>query len=1288
MKAMEPGKIPSYGEVELLRSQLAELESTLARCSHSELLYLSALHHASITPDRRSSLDELLLTIIAHAATLMNTVHGYIQLQDQDHGAMRVKVGIGMFQDQLGDPTPRGRGITWKVWESGEPFIVDDYDSCPQRGQSLKRGICRTLCAVPLKVGSDVIGVMALAHTYQDDKVFRETEVKLLTGFAEIAALALENAQLQSAVEESSRESILKGQALAESESNYQWLFEINPNFNILIDEDQLIIDVNHSALNSLGYEKHEIVRRSLTDFVAPNQRQMVGSLIGNALAGKQIPLVEIEVQGKSQKRTLLVASGQTGVRIRDGKRSIMVSAIDATDRKWAEEELATTYALMMEAIKQTPAGVLVAEAPDGKIRIANAVALQIRGETKMSLTNIPISLHPERWQICLPDRTLCPAEELPLSRALLKGETSRDLEAIVLRDNGEERWVRINAAPVYSQRGEIVAGVAVIADITDRKRSGLMIKETEGRYRALFEDSRDAIFISSKDGKLLNFNQSALDLFGYTRSELQNLNIEKLYAQPENRSRYRAEIERNGFVRDYPIQVQRRDGAILECLETATVRKSKDGEIIGYQGIIRDITEKKRSEAALQESEEKFRTFTEQALLGIIIFRDDSIVFLNDALANILGHPKSEIYQWRSEEAMRLVHPEDHELVFTQLKKKLASDPSALTQYEFRIISASGSVRWVTLHSKPITLGGETAIEATMLDITDRKAAEQELRFRNAFDEVITGISTRFINLAPEDVDLGINYALGEIGDFVGVERSYVILLSRENTIRATHEWTAEGVEPQFAKLQLSSTEDFPWLFKRILRKEIIYVPRISSLSPKARAELLKFLPTGTQSAIVIPMIFAGNALGALGFDSINLRMEWSEDIIALLKIIGEIFVNALERKRVSEALKISEQQFRQAQKMEAIGQLAGGVAHDFNNLLTVISGQVELMMMALKTYDPLHKNLEEIHKASDRAATLIKQLLAFSRKQALEPRIMDLNELITDMKKMLQRLIGEDIELISDPLPDSWTVKVDPGQFQQVITNLVVNARDAMPEGGEIRINIENVVVDESFLRRYRYFRPGEYVMTQLSDTGEGMSDEIQAHIFEPFFTTKEQGKGTGLGLSMVYGIVKQSDGYITVTSEPGKGAAFGIYLPRVVGEAEKMIIRPVPGDFVGGGETILVVEDEEAVREMAVGVLKTMGYQVYAAVAGEEALELCRKLERPVDLVLTDVVMPRMSGTELAVQLRSLWGNVKIVFMSGYTSEAAIQKVLIDSNAPYIQKPFRLGALAHRVREVLDS
>jgi PAS domain S-box-containing protein len=472
---------------------------------------------------------------------------------------------------------------------------------------------------------------------------------------------------------------------------------------------------------------------------------------------------------------------------------------------------------------------------------------------------------------------------------------------------------------------------------------------------------------------------------------------------------------------------------------------------------------------------------------------------------------------------------------------------------------------------------------------------------------------------------------------------------------------------------------------------KEILGKNWFDNFVPERLREKVK----GVSLALV-----AGEAVKAEFFENAVLTKKGDERIIAwhnaILKdeqgkITGAISSgeDVTEHKRVEKEMADLQEKFRQSQKMEAIARLAGGIAHDFNNLLTVIDGYTTLSLLDLKEGEHLWDNIKQVEKASRRAADLVRQLLAFSRRQILQMKVLDLNSLLRNLEKMLRRILGEDIDLLATLAEDLGKVRLDPGQMEQVIMNLAVNARDAMPAGGKLTIETSNVKLDEAYARSHISVIPGHYVELSVSDTGVGMSREVRERVFEPFFTTKEKGTGTGLGLSTVYGIIKQSGGNIWVYSELGQGTTFKIYLPRVEEELDLLQLREDSDSLPKGGETLLFVEDEASVRDLAVHFLRRQGYTAWVAADGAEALRIAQEhAEEKIHLLVTDIVMPRIGGKDLAERLRNLRPDLKVLFTSGYADDAVTRHGVLEPGIDFLEKPFSLARLSQKVRETLDK
>jgi len=596
----------------------------------------------------------------------------------------------------------------------------------------------------------------------------------------------------------------------------------------------------------------------------------------------------------------------------------------------------------------------------------------------------------------------------------------------------------------------------------------------------------------------------------------------------------------------------------------------------------------------------------------------------VNDAAIDHYGYSREEFL------AMSIADIRPREDV-PRLLQNVSGDRAGLQHSgQWRHATKNGQLIDVEISSHTLTFRGCRAELIVVHDVTKQKQAEDALKqaeqkYRSIFEEAIIGI----FQSTPDGRLLSANPAMAELYGYASPEE----MLTKISDVR-----------PQLYVDPTRRDE-----FKRLVEEEGVV----------RHFEVQVYRKDGSK------MWLSANAR-AIREDGVVTRYEGT-------------FEDINERK-------LLEDQLRQAMKMEAVGRLAGGVAHDFNNSLAVITGYADLLQLHLAPDDPLRKHAEEIGKAGRRAAALTRQLLGFSRKQVISPVVLDLNAVIEELEKMLHRLIGEDIRVSFKRESKLGRVKVDPGQIEQILMNLAVNSRDAMPQGGRFCIETANVALDETYARQNAYVTPGSYIMLSVSDTGSGMDKETQTHIFEPFFTTKDPGKGTGLGLSTVYGIVKQNNGYIQVYSEPGQGATFKIYFPRVR-EAVK-VPRPEVATLPGGAETILLVEDEEPLRKLALICLKGRGYTVLEAAEASTALQLSRAHTGEIHLLLTDVVLPTVSGRELASQLVAQRPGVKILYMSGYTGDLIAQHGVLEPGTLLLEKPFTLHSLLTKVRAALGT
>jgi len=606
--------------------------------------------------------------------------------------------------------------------------------------------------------------------------------------------------------------------------------------------------------------------------------------------------------------------------------------------------------------------------------------------------------------------------------------------------------------------------------------------------------------------------------------------------------------------------------------------------------------------------------------------------LYISPQIEAMLGFSADE---WLGDPGLVLkqLHPDDRERVLAEVFE--SRDTGKPFCSEYRLLARDGHIVWV--RDEAIVMRDEAGrpcfMQGLLLDISEQKRKEEmlqksESKFRTIFERVAVGIA--LVSIDGQLVES--NPALREMLRYGAEElrnRVFNEFIHPEDAV----------IDVDLDQELIAGKRDHYQIEKRFVRKDggVVWCQLNVSLVRGGQEE----------RPFTICMV---------------------EDIT--------------ERKRL-------ETQFFQSQKMETIGRLAGGIAHDFNNLLTVIKGYTQLSLSHIQEGDPCRENIEEINAAAERAAELTNQLLTFSRRQILDMKVLDLNTIVRGLEKMTGRIIGEDIEMVTVLDDHLGRVKTDPSQIEQVILNLVVNARDAMPAGGKLAIETANVVLDETYARTHIGVAPGSYVMLSVSDTGCGMSPEIKELIFEPFFTTKEEGKGTGLGLSTIYGIVKQSGGNIWVYSEPGRGTTFKVYLPRVEEETDALPVQDHTDHLPKGNETVLLVEDDPSLRALAARVLRYQGYKVLEATNGHEAIGIAREsIQERIHLLLTDVVMPHMGGRELVKRMKTLHSEIRVLFISGYTDHTIIYHAGLKPGTPFLQKPFSPTALAQKVREVLDQ
>ena len=837
----------------------------------------------------------------------------------------------------------------------------------------------------------------------------------------------------------------------------------------------------------------------------------------------------------------------------------------------------------------------------------------------------------------------------------------SESLGVLLLASNAASgspmQWVEF-ARVVSGQVGQAIA----LGRAFDR------VQESEERYRLLFETNPLPSWVFDRETlQILAVNDAAVDHYGYPRDEFLRLSIRDL--RPPEDIPLIEQRAREAPAGPHPAGTWRhrtRDGTIITVEVSAHMLTyaGRPAELV----VAHDITERKLADEALSQ---RARLAELNAEVGVALTHGetlrDTLQRCADALVRHLDAAFARI--WSLNDATNTLELEASAGLYTHIDGPHSRVP--VGKFKIGMIAAERRPHLTNaVIGDPLVHDQEWAKREAMVSFVGYPLIVQGR---------VVGVMAMFGRTPFSDF---VQHALGSIADgiAVGMERK-----RGEQELRLNEERFRALVENSGDAVALLERDGLISYLSQSSVGVLGYEPR-ELVGTNAYALLHKDdVPAVLEAIHTLRDRPGGMVRVASRFR--HQTGEWHYGEGTLTNRLQDPVVRAVVFNfRDVTSQRQLEEQFRQAQKMEAVGRLAGGVAHDFNNLLTVITSYSALLLEDLGPTDPRREDLNEILRAATGAAGLTRQLLAFSRQQVLEPRVLDLNEIVGAAGKMLKRLIGEDIELATTLAPDLGWVKADPGQIEQVIMNLAVNARDAMPNGGKLTIETANAELDDAYARQHPPVSAGAYVLLALSDTGIGMDEATRARLFEPFFTTKEKGRGTGLGLATVYGIVKQSAGHIGVYSEPGHGTAFKVYLPRV--HEDPIASQPTVSAEVRGTETIVVAEDAEGVRAVVQGVLRRNGYTVLPAPDGDTALDLVATHPEPIHLLITDVIMPGMSGRQLADRLRDLRPELKVLFVSGYTDDAIIRHGVLEPGIAFLQKPFTPESLSRKVREVLDQ
>ena len=987
---------------------------------------------------------------------------------------------------------------------------------------------------------------------------------------------------------------------------------------------DGTILTWNAGAQALFGYRPEEAIGQSVELLVPPEGRAELSHTLDRLRTGHSVSHLET-VRRRKDGAAVFVSLSISPLRDADGHvTGASTIARDVTESRRAEEARKQLERRFRLMVEHSADGIALLTA-DGVFTYVSPSAEGIIGRSQEELLGHRV------YEYVLPEDVPRLAEVA--ARRGAEGSVDH-LEFRYAFPDGTVRWIESSSVNRLSEVG-IEAIVGTFRDVTERHRLEEERRSSVERFRTIFRASPAAIAIG-RGGAILDANDRYCEFFGYGREELLGKTVQELglWVDPSDRARMMEEIRAQGSVRDFSTTFRRKDGTIRDALMAVEPLKAwHDGEssVDGTEPtlliMVVDVTERKRVETELRES----RAFLEQAQaighIGSWVSDPGEHMRASEEAQRIFG-VAGIAFEGRFETILALIHPDDRAAVRAALSAALhGGQPYSM---EHRIVRPDGAVRLVHAEAQVVhdEAGHPVKMVGIVQDITERKAAEVHLqegeeRYRVLFDE------------SPMPM------------------------------------WAYDPESLRIVMANQAAAAQYGYTTEELVT---LSLPAIRP--PEVNAEGIRAInlamPPGRQSTGVFKHRRKDGSL-------LDVDVHLNDVNLGGRRLKLAVLHDVTQRRSLEE-------QLRQSQKMEAVGRLAGGVAHDFNNLLTVILGYSDILANRFHVGDSERAEIQEIRRAGERAATLTRQLLAFSRKQLLVPETLDLGSVVRGVLRMLERLIGEDITVSLVVAPDLGRVLADPGQMEQVVMNLSVNARDAMPKGGELLIELRNVDIDAAYASAHLGATPGPHVLLAVTDTGLGMAPEVLKQIFEPFFTTKPMGEGTGLGLSTVFGIVSQSGGTIWVESEPGHGTTFEIYLPRIaaVTVTPRMASGSVP--TLAGSGTILLVEDEEQLRRLAKRVLELRRYTVLEARNGADALRVVREHAGAIDLLLTDVVMPGMSGPDLAAIFQRERPGVPVLYMSGYTDDAVVRSGLVSAGTQFLQKPFTPKLLAQRVQEAL--
>ncbi len=1063
---------------------------------------------------------------------------------------------------------------------------------------------------------------------------------------------------------------------------SWRILFENSPDAIIIHDPDKTILDANPTAVNLLGYDRSEISGLKISDLIPPDMTENLNDVL---IQHHNMHAIRYELDFCRKDGSRFPAE-VSGIPLGNGKKPVIQTIVrDITSRQAAEQAVRESEKKLQSIIKAIPDIVYRLDENSNITFISDSIREYGYEPSELVGRSIFDLIHPrdrDRAVFRVNERRTGDRRTRSFEirfKTSDKKYVSFDIHA---RGLYEEPVFVLEAEGLYRtdipRTESFIGSQGVARDVTFKKASVKALAESEKKLNAILSSMVDLVFLFDETGKLVTshchnngFPVNMQDTTGKNFEEIFPDRLHDLFTEAFR-------TNREGRTRELEFWI-RKGGEKLWYSAKFSPTYSED-QFNGSVAVIRDITERKQSEEML-----KRKSRQDELLLKIARHLTSSLEVtevltqIGRGAKDILKAAGCSIYTVNHEGGN--LHPVVN-IPESVIGRKNSRGYSVEEKYVYQAIKKGKGLIFNRGENKKGSHFSTRQYLIVVPFMSENKAMGVMClhRHRKSFSEEDLSLAETFAAYA--------SAALKNAQTYHDLQKEVKDRQEAEKFRQESEEQYRQFFEEDLTGDYISTADGYLLAcnsaFLRIFgfkNREEALQSNVAALypDPQDRKNLLQKLIRDKK--LEYHEMELRRCDGRAVFVIANMAADF-DDKGHLTKIKGYLFDNTEQ--------KILEQQFRQAQKMEAIGRLAGGVAHDFNNLLTIITGYSELLLHRLPKNDSSVKDIRQIKQAGEKASQLTNQLLAFSRRQVLQPKLINLNSVVKDVNKMLHRLIGEDIELEMNLEPDLGIIQADPGQLEQVLMNLAINARDAMPGGGKLTIDTANVTFARDYVHKHIAVQPaGNYVLLALHDTGVGMDEDTQVHIFEPFFTTKEYGKGTGLGLSTVYGIIKQSGGFIWVNSAVGKGTTFSIYFPRVQGEAnddtsgsEKMHTSE------GGSETVLLVEDEAMVREMAVRILKEKGYNVLASGRGSHALKICNKFNEKIDLLITDIVMPGMSGKKLVQRIKSTRPDLKVLYISGYTDEVISQQGLLEEDVNFLQKPFPPQKLLGKVREVLEG